>query len=326
MTNMVKYFITLALIVSVGIVASAQDVAKKKVAVYMTGSSVDENYKKVIASKLVTGITRSDSYTAVERTADFLSAISAEEELITSGELRDSQIAALGQKFGVRYVLVADISEVFESMFISARMIDVETAQITNSTETSGAVNNIESLYKLAENIVLEIVGVPSISEDAIKQNSVSTFDDLYYCYAPSGYHIATYDEIVKIIKNHQMTGKKVYYPIYTDVRHTNDMLKQVFTVDCYKNNKQSSKIVKTYTDYRYYNKYYMTCRLTTSSTESTALNLDYIDDSNYASSYTRNNRPATSERYRTVSHGLIDMGTPKPNITPGYVWFIKNE
>ena len=35
----------------------------------------------------------------------------AENDYQTSGEVRDSQIARLGQKFGVRYVVVADVSE-----------------------------------------------------------------------------------------------------------------------------------------------------------------------------------------------------------------------
>ena len=91
---------------------------KEKVAVYMTGDKIDDTYKKVIGSKLVTAITESGKYAAVERTSDFLAAISAENDYQTSGEVRDNQIAALGQKFGVKYVVVADVSEVFDEFLL----------------------------------------------------------------------------------------------------------------------------------------------------------------------------------------------------------------
>ena len=72
---------------------SAQTTAKKKVAVYMTGNDVQDSYKKVIGSKLVSAITATNEYAAVERTADFLAVLSSEHDFQTSGEVQDSQIA-----------------------------------------------------------------------------------------------------------------------------------------------------------------------------------------------------------------------------------------
>ncbi len=126
------FSIVLLLILGVGGCLSvyAQEQVKKKVAVYMTGASIDDAYKKVIGAKLVSAITASGEYAAVERTADFLAALSAENDYQTSGEVRDSQIARLGQKFGVRYVVVADVSELFSEYFIATRMIDVESGLV----------------------------------------------------------------------------------------------------------------------------------------------------------------------------------------------------
>ena len=126
--------------------------SKSKVAVYMTGE-VENSYKKVIGSKLVSAITSRPEYAAVERTSDFLSALSSEYDYQISGEVRDSQIARLGQQFGVRYVLVADISELFQELFVSARLIDVETALIMASTEVNGKANTMQELNKISVDV-----------------------------------------------------------------------------------------------------------------------------------------------------------------------------
>lgn len=150
---MKRYVILCAIILGMVVPATMAQEAVKKVAVYMTGNDVSESYKKVIGAKLVSAITATDEYAAVERTADFLAALSAEQDYQTSGEVRDSQIARLGQKFGVRYVAVADMSELFDEIFISARLINVESGLVENAFDTSGPVENMAQLTTLATNV-----------------------------------------------------------------------------------------------------------------------------------------------------------------------------
>ncbi|MBO5156759.1 MAG: hypothetical protein J6C05_06460 [Prevotella sp.] len=145
-------FMVLAAFFMLPYVVMAQTV-RQKVAVYMTGDISNEGYKKVIGSKMVSEIAKSDEYIAVERTADFLKALSSEQDYQTSGEVRDNQIVQIGQKFGVRYVAVVDISEVFEELFIAARLIDVQTGQIDKSYETSSRVASMSELTELAQNV-----------------------------------------------------------------------------------------------------------------------------------------------------------------------------
>lgn len=154
------------LIISVGVAASAQTAPKKKVAVYMTGKDINESYKKVIGAKLVSAITESGEYAAVERTADFLAALSAENDYQASGEVRDSQIAALGQKFGVQFVAVADVSEVFDEYFIAARLINVETGLVEMAYDTNGPAESMDQLVTLSKNIASGLFkGVSSQNE-----------------------------------------------------------------------------------------------------------------------------------------------------------------
>ena len=321
---MKRFSLIVAMLCLFGVVM-AQQAVKQKVAVYVTGDA-ENGYKRVIGSKLVTGITRSENYAAIERTADFLAELTKEQDYQMSGAVSDNQIARLGQQFGVRYVLVADISEVFESMFISARMIDVQTAQIVKSTETSGAVGDMESLTKLAENIVLDIVGASQITQadDAVKVITVADFDDLKYA-SSSGYHCATYDEIMKIMKNYQILGKKLSFPIYMNPRYTRNDEKGYYNVKYYTHN---GKYVKTEEGfYRYICIFQVKCDIIRNvNSEPQRLELEYVEDKSYQDCYRRWNKPASSGDYATKTIGLCDESVPKPKIGQGYVYLIKNK
>jgi len=159
MQRILHYILTLAIIAGLGFVGYAQETPKKKVAVYMTGEDANESYKKVIGAKLVSAITESGEYAAVERTADFLEALTAENDYQASGEVRDSQIAALGQKFGVKFVVVADVSEVFDEYFITARIINVETGLVEKACNVSGSAESMSQLITLSTEISNKLFG-----------------------------------------------------------------------------------------------------------------------------------------------------------------------
>lgn len=215
-------FSVMAVLCLLGSTAAAQTV-KQKVAVYVTGE-VETGYKKVIGSKLVTGITRSDDYAAVERTADFLAEMAKEQDYQMSGAVSDNQIARLGQQFGVRYVLVADISEVFESIFVSVRMIDVQTAQITGATEASSVVNSMEGLTELADTVIANLLGGIAYGAYRTKNNIedikiIGPFSKAelhtYYQKIPEGYHVASEEEVRELIRSYKKSNKSVVFPIY---------------------------------------------------------------------------------------------------------------
>lgn len=160
---MKRYFIFMAIILGMVATVSAQTAAKKKVAVYMTGNDVQDSYKKVIGAKLVSAITATNEYAAVERTADFLAALSSEHDFQTSGEVQDSQIARLGQKFGVRYVVVADVSEVFEELFVSARLINVESALVEKAFDANAPAESMAQLIDISSKVANGLLGAGKV-------------------------------------------------------------------------------------------------------------------------------------------------------------------
>lgn len=194
-------------------------IVKHKVAVYVTGD-VENGYKKVIGSKLVSSITRSNEFVAVERTTDFLAELQKEQDYQTSGAVSDNQIVKLGQQFGVRYVLVADLSEIFESLFISVRMIDVQTGQIIGATESSNALDSMDGLINLSETVISEL-----LDDIFMKNNNLGdikiigplTYTNLHTFYEkiPNGYHHASIDEVKELIQIYKKSNKKIAFPIY---------------------------------------------------------------------------------------------------------------
>lgn len=123
----------------------------------------------------------------------------------------------IGQQFGVNYVLVLDISNLFGSLFISARMIDVQTGLIKESAELGEEVNSMDALIRISTLIARAIVG----TEMYKCEGPFAVRKDLYdfvKSKIPQGYKIATASEIETIIEIHDMKGTIVNYPIYCDL------------------------------------------------------------------------------------------------------------
>lgn len=189
---------------------------KTKVAIYTTGD-VDASYKKVIGSKVTSVITQSSKYAAVERTADFLNALSQEHDYQRSGAVSDNQIVKIGQQFGVRYVVVLDISDLFGSLFISARMIDVRTGVIASSAEIGGEIQSMTKLIEISTLLGEAIVGVENhkvIGPYATREQLYEHHKDI-----PQGYHVASKEEIEKMVQVASMTGTMLQFPIYCGLK-----------------------------------------------------------------------------------------------------------
>jgi uncharacterized protein (TIGR02145 family) len=120
--------------------------AKERVAVYVTGAS--ENTGKVLGAKLVSAITNSDKYAAMERTSAF---VKDENRYQQSGNVADSEIAQVGRQLGVRYVCVAKASRSsFGGNILTLRLINVETAEVTASISDALTNEDFNSLVTIS--------------------------------------------------------------------------------------------------------------------------------------------------------------------------------
>lgn len=168
MNRLVFRFILIIFLSFFSLTAFAQ---QKKVAVYVTGQQTGVN--KVLGDKLVEAFAKSGKYIAIERTSSFLAELSKEQNYQRTGAVDDNELSRLGKQFGVQLVCVADISEVFGQKYVSARLINVESAEVANTSNTNSNLDNMGELLKVADKIAKELTDKTvqeKAEEEAAKQ------------------------------------------------------------------------------------------------------------------------------------------------------------
>lgn len=195
---MKKLFIILLSVVSLTVMAQS-----KRVAVYVIGE--DAGINKVLGSKLVSAIARSDEYSAIERTTAFLDELSKEQDYQRTGAVDDSNLSRLGKQFGAQYVCVATVSDAFNEKYLSARLIDVETAQVERTASSNGTIQTLDDIVSAADAISNELlssltngrkadskkVAVYIVKSDAAKNIGRVLGDKLVAGFTNSGRYIA---------------------------------------------------------------------------------------------------------------------------------------
>ena len=124
---------------------------KPHVAIYMTGS---DPVNEIASNRLMSDLINSGSYLPIERSGDFLAAVSRELSYERSGEVDDDQIAALGKQFGLQYVCVVSAMDVWQSeKYISAHIIDVNSAAVLGSFSSFGTLDSPSALVGLLDDL-----------------------------------------------------------------------------------------------------------------------------------------------------------------------------
>lgn len=135
---------------------------KQKVAVYITDNST-LNAGEFAGDFLVNAIVKRSTYLAVERTSDFLKELNKEQQYQRTGSVDDNQISKLGKQFGVQLVCVVKLGKMGEGYFMSARLIDVETATLLASARPQ-KFGNLDDIEKTCEAVTASMFDEKGIS------------------------------------------------------------------------------------------------------------------------------------------------------------------
>jgi hypothetical protein len=130
-----------------------------RIAVYVTGN-VGDDEKKALGTRMLATLVNSGRYKGIERSNSFLAEIEKEQEKQRSGAIDDGQISALGKQFGVKFVCIADITPAFGDFQVSARIVNVETAEVDFIGESSGQLNSMDDLEQVSVKVVEKMFGV----------------------------------------------------------------------------------------------------------------------------------------------------------------------
>jgi hypothetical protein len=143
---------------SAAVPAAQQTGGRPQIGVYATGDRSDSE-RRALATEVLTALVNSGAYTAVERSDEFLAKIDEEQIRQRGGSVDDTQISALGKQLGAHFVCIVNVAEAFGAYQISARIINVETAQvIAIGTETS-QLRHIEDMRGASFRLVRALVG-----------------------------------------------------------------------------------------------------------------------------------------------------------------------
>lgn len=157
------------------------DSPKKAVAVYMTKcDDLEEGYKKVISSTVISKLTQNSMYRVLERMNEFLEAVEASHDFDMSGKVKESSIAAIGKNFGAKFVFVVDATIIGDELFIAGRLINVVTSDvITSAQEFTSGDPSISKVCAMTEKVVNSMIGQGGSSSSGPQYSGSSTGGDV---------------------------------------------------------------------------------------------------------------------------------------------------
>ena len=136
------------------------------IAVYVTGD-VHENEKKALGTHILAALVNSGRYKGIERSSSFLAEIDREIVRQMSGAVDDNQISNVGKQFGVKFICIADITPAYGEFQVSARIVNVETAEVALIGQAASPLKTISDLMKVSEKVVKRMFGEPEPTEPA---------------------------------------------------------------------------------------------------------------------------------------------------------------
>jgi hypothetical protein len=154
--------ITLFVVALFCVSAFADDLPR--IAVYVTGN-VGDDEKKALGTRMLASLVNSGRYKGIERSNSFLAEIEKEQVKQMSGDIDDSQISALGKQFGVKFVCIADITPAFSAFQVSARIVNVETAEVEFIGDASSPLETMDDLEQVSVKVVEKMFGEETMAK-----------------------------------------------------------------------------------------------------------------------------------------------------------------
>jgi len=134
------------------------------IAVYVTGGASDDE-KSALGTRILASLVNSGRYRGIERSNTFLAEIDREMEKQMSGAIDDNQISKVGKQFGVKFICIVDITPAYESFQVSARIVNVETAEVAYIGEAFCPRKTALYITWVSEQVVRKMFGEKPLPE-----------------------------------------------------------------------------------------------------------------------------------------------------------------
>lgn len=164
--------IAVVILLVFGLLCHAEEPAKVAILeiVDRTGA-VPYGQKMMLRSCLVTSISLAPGYEGYDRID--VGSIFQEQDFQRTGYVSNFQIHELGKMTGASYVLVAEAAPFDDNnLVVAAKILDVETARITNSSETVCPLNSPAEMREKCIEMAKSLLGLSSVSSSASSASS----------------------------------------------------------------------------------------------------------------------------------------------------------
>jgi len=127
----------------------------------------------VLGGELARAISRSDRFSAVDRTSAIQDQLGKEHQFQRSGAVSDEQIKALGQQFGVHYLCIVQISALQGGYFyLDVRLVDVVTAEIVSTITANSDLKSSAEMIRMARHTARELVDAEGLSHEMRREKT----------------------------------------------------------------------------------------------------------------------------------------------------------
>ncbi|MCK5671878.1 MAG: hypothetical protein KAH95_00795, partial [Spirochaetales bacterium] len=130
------------------------------------GAGVHPNASAIVADTINEQFVKSADFIAIDRA--YISSIQEEKKLQLSGDVDSDDIKELGATFGAKYLCIANVSQLGSTFTVSARLIEVETAQVVVQ-ESARRQGQIDVLFNIAEEVGAKLIGKEIVSNEQVQ-------------------------------------------------------------------------------------------------------------------------------------------------------------
>ncbi|MDA3938317.1 MAG: hypothetical protein PF693_03275 [Spirochaetia bacterium] len=138
------------------IIQMASGISKVAVLDASLGEGIHSNASAIVADTLNEQFVKSANFIAIDRA--YVSNIQEEKKFQLSGDVNAEDIKELGATFGAEYLCIANVSQLGTTYTVSARLIEVATAQVV-SQESARMQGQIDVLFNVAEMVGGKLIG-----------------------------------------------------------------------------------------------------------------------------------------------------------------------
>lgn len=131
------------------------------------GAGVHPNASAIVADSINEQFVKSDDFIAIDRA--YITSIQEEKKFQLSGDVNSADIKELGATFGAEFLCIANVSQLGTTYTVSARLIEVETAQVV-AQESSRKQGQIDVLFSIADEVGAKLIGKKFTGNEQVQE------------------------------------------------------------------------------------------------------------------------------------------------------------